>query len=58
MQKLIITVDGRVCSGKSSLIEGLLKQLSQYYGYEIPHYSCGKYYRETLREKLPNELDD
>lgn len=58
MQKLIITIDGRVCSGKSSLIQGLLEKLSQYYGHEIPHYSCGKYYRETLRETLPNELVD
>ncbi len=58
MQKLIITIDGRVCSGKSSLIDGLLNKLSEHYGYSIPHYSCGKHYRETLRDALPNELVD
>lgn len=57
-EKVIITIDGRVCSGKSTLIQGLLNRLSQYYGYNIPHYSCGEYYRNHLRTRLPNELVD
>lgn len=59
MQKIIITVDGRVCSGKSTFIDALQKELSQHYGYNIPHYSCGQYYRDVLKKSLPPEqIDD
>jgi len=58
MEKMIITIDGRVCSGKSTLIENLQKKLSQYYGHNIPHYSCGEYYRNVLKKNLPNEQVD
>lgn len=55
---MIITIDGRVCSGKSTLAKKLVEELSQYFGYNIPHYSCGEHYRNILKRTLSNELID
>lgn len=59
MKKFIITIDGRVCSGKTSLIKNLNDVLSLKCGYKVPHFSCGEYYRRVLQNNIPNEhVDD
>jgi cytidylate kinase len=56
--KFIISIDGRTCSGKSTLIKLLQDELKNRYGIDVPNFSCGTYYRNILRGKFPNELVD
>ena len=56
--KLIISIDGRTGSGKSTIINKLRNELKKIYGLDVPHYSCGQYYRTHLQGKIPNESVD
>ncbi len=56
--KFIISIDGRVCSGKSTIISELQKELKKRYGIDVPYFSCGQHYRTNLQGKIPNELVD
>ena len=56
--KLIISIDGRTGSGKSILINKLRDELKKIYGLDVPHYSCGQYYRSHIQGKIPNECVD
>ena len=56
--KLIITIDGRNCSGKSTIIKFLQEELKKTYNIDIPYFSSGQYYRDFLMNKIPNEKVD
>lgn len=56
--KLIISIDGRIGSGKSTIINKLREELKKIYGVDVPHYSCGQYYRTHLQDKIPNDRVD
>jgi len=56
--KFIISIDGRTCSGKSTIIKLLQQKLKEIYNIDIPYFSCGQHYRENLQNKIPNEQVD
>ena len=56
--KFIISIDGRTCSGKSTIIQLLQQKLKEVYGIDIPCFSCGQYYRTNLHNKIPKEQVD
>ncbi len=56
--KFIISIDGRTCSGKSTLIQRLQEELKKEYGIDVPYFSCGQHYRSNLQGKIPNEQVD
>lgn len=56
--KFIISIDGRTCSGKSTIILQLQNELKKRYGISVPYFSCGQHYRTNLQGKIPNELVD
>lgn len=56
--KIIISFDGRTCSGKSTLIQKLQEELKKKYGVDVPCFSCGQHYRSNLQGKIPNEQVD
>lgn len=56
--KFIISVDGRICSGKSTIIQLLQQRLKEIYNLDVPCFSCGQHYRTHFHNKIPKELVD
>jgi len=56
--KFILSIDGRVCSGKSTIIKLLQQKLKELYDIDVPCFSCGQYYRDNLQNKIPKEQVD
>ncbi len=56
--KFIISIDGRICSGKSTIIKLLQQKLKEIYNLDVPCFSCGQHYRTNFHNKIPKEQVD
>ena len=56
--KFIISIDGRICSGKTTIIQLLQQKLKEIYHMDVPCFSCGQHYRTNFHNKIPKEQVD
>lgn len=57
--KFIISIDGRMCSGKSTIVQLLQQKFKDVYHLEVPCFSCGQHYRTNFHNKIPkDQVDD
>ena len=56
--KFIISIDGRMCSGKTTIIQLLQQKLKEIYHMDVPCFSCGQHYRTNFHNKIPKEQVD